>query len=373
MYRYDSSEVVFQVMRARLKFWRNERGAFRTVDGFTFKDEIITCKIHQASGGKRKRPPLIIYHLAKFSFKGTMEYYGVGDKISMIYSEIIPAEVGYKFVQIEDRIYLKILESELGSQFVRRVVVSLVAVFASNRGFSFNDANNTVYYKVTLGKMTYPSVKKPLLLLNNAENHLQTNETMLDEAAKRQHRSIGIVAKDLEEHLLLVFTNIDKWLKNYQPHNLYDKKIGALDQMMAGLVRNFNTKLFKIVNSKQGLNRESVKALMQATRKTKWISTSTMFRAKPTVYNDNFMLSVGAKRIRSMNDVELADGGGGGTSLSPHLLQAHSSQLVVESPLGFPSSSPVVTGSINGFLEIEDDGSIIRPSWADEIDDAFAR
>jgi hypothetical protein len=98
-----------------------------------------------------------------------------------------------------------------------------------------------------------------------------------------------------------------------------------------------------------------------------------MFRAKPTVYNDNFMLSVGAKRIRSMNDVELADGGGGGTSLSPHLLQAHSSQLVVESPLGFPSSSPVVTGSINGFLEIEDDGSIIRPSWADEIDDAFAR
>jgi hypothetical protein len=40
---------------------------------------------------------------------------------------------------------------------------------------------------------------------------------------------------------------------------------------------------------------------------------------------------------------------------------------MVTSPLDIPASSPVATGSINPYLEVDEGGNIIVPSYAKEI------
>jgi hypothetical protein len=371
MYRLED-EVILQVMRAKLKFWRDTIESVVTVENRMFKDVNVTTKLHQKSGGKRKRPPILVYHLVKHGFYDTMKLYGADEHI-FLSEDCIPDPL-FQHIKIKEGIYIKVSTSAITNmQFVRRIVISLMVIYRFWKKIDIlDDLLGPTYYKVALGKWTYPSVTNVQLLYNNATNHINMNESMLDPTAQHQHRSIGIDCKDLDDLLLHAFFNIDKWLADYQGTNLYIKKIGTLEQMMAGLVRVFNNKLFKgLVNNKVGLTAESVKSLMHATNRNKWIKNSTMFRGKPIVYNDNYLLAIGAKRFRSTDNTETSSDKGGQNSLPASLLRAHPSSLVVESALCFPSSSPVVTGTINPFLLVDSDGNIIEPEWSGEISNIF--
>ena len=371
MHRIDD-EVLLQVMRAKLKFWRRDRETFVTTDGRTFREVNVTCKIHQKSSAKRKYPPLLVYSLATIgSFDKTMEFY-LG-KPGIIQLTTTPKEEkGYTYIEVKPDIFLKVTEEGLTDQAVRRVITSLVVIYRFHGKFSVKDLQDVYYYRVAVGKWTYPTVSDNELLYKNAVNHLNMNESMLDMSAKIQHRSIGIKADTMDELLRQAFHDIDKWISSYQGNNLYQKKLGALDQMMSGLVRSFNTKLFNsIINSKTGLTRENVNKLMMAGMYKSWISTSPMYRGRPIRYNDNYLLTIGAKRFRSTENDEMGGTKSTKSELPKSVLLAHPSQMVVESILCYPSSAPIESGSINPFLQIDDDGNVIPPEWAHEIETIF--
>ena len=85
-------------------------------------------------------------------------------------------------------------------------------------------------------------------------------------------------------------------------------------------------------------------------------------------------MSVGAKRFLSLDSIESQGRGSGKrkkTKTPPHLLKSHPSQLVVTSILDIPSSNPIATGSISPYLQIDEEGNIIKPDYADEISHAF--
>lgn len=368
--RRKKDEVVLQVMRANLKFYRDTKGAFRTTDGRAFKEVVVTTRIHMKS---RKRPPVVIYHLAKYGFGKTMAMYDMSDHLQIV--DNCQEQKGYTYVQIKSDAYIKVSEEGLLDINVIRMIVSLLCIYRFCPKFDLLQILGAPYYAVALGRWTCPaSVVKRTLLHDNAMYHLRMNDSILDPAAISQHKGIGIDANNIDELLLQAFFNIDAWLSSttYQQIDLYQKKIGTLDQMMAGLVRTFNGRLFKkVVNDKAGLTRDGVKSLMYATRRNQWITGSTIFASMPTVYNDNYLLSIGAKRYRSRDNAEMAGDGGRKQSMSVAEGKAHPSQLVVESILYYPSSSPVTTGSINPYLQIDEDGNIIRPPWADEIEHVF--
>ena len=54
-----------------------------------------------------------------------------------------------------------------------------------------------------------------------------------------------------------------------------------------------------------------------------------------------------------------------------HLLKAHPSHLIVTSILDIPSSSPIVTGSLNPYAQIDEDGNIVEPEYAKEVADVY--
>ena len=230
-----------------------------------------------------------------------------------------------------------------------------------------------MYYKTVLGKYTYPSNTNAQLLFDNARKHLETTDTLLDPPAQYQLSQIGIKVKDIYELLLVAFFNIDQWIVGYNPTNLYEKKIGALDQIMAPLVAIVNSKLFQIVNNRnEGLTQETVKRFTtSASQHESWLMGNSMFRANPTICNDNWLIAIGASKFRSLENTETKASPNGGRNMPVALLKAHPSQLVVESILTLPPSNPIVGGNVNPMLRIDEDGNIIKPDWADEIDHVF--
>ncbi len=367
-------EITMHLQRANIRFYRDKPIAFRTMDGRLFREANITTKIHQKY---KRRPPLIIYHLAKYGFSAFTKMYGMEQQLFLTDTTDNAADDTYAYVEIKPNIFIKVANEALSDNNVVRVIVSLLHIFKFMPEFMHShEIMSSNYYKVALGKWTSkPTVTKREMRHGQAEYHLQMNESLLDPAAIRQHLSVGIDAPSVDELLLQAFFNLDAWLAStkYQGADLYQKKIGALDQMMAGLVQAFNLKLFKhIINEQVGLTPESVKKLMYAAKSDKWVTGSAMFRSSPTVYNDNYLLTIGARRCRLSEDAELSmDSGKRKQKPSMEGLLAHPSQLIVESILYNPSGAPVSTGSINPYLEIDADGNIIRPAIADEIEHVF--
>ena len=131
-------------------------------------------------------------------------------------------------------------------------------------------------------------------------------------------------------------------------------------------------KLFQIVNNKaEGLTQETVKRFASsASQHESWLMGNNAFRANPSICNDCWMLAIGTKRFRSLENTE-TKGSNSSQNMPVALLKAHPSQLVVESLLALPPSAPIRTGEISAFIQIDEDGNIIPPKWAKELDHVF--
>lgn len=375
-----NTDIIITVMRAKLPFRRDEQFGFITDKGKSYREYIVTAKIHQRKVSRTKkndRPPLILYNLVKMPFYRCTEYYNFKPGEIQIVADYIPSEE-YSYIKVTEGIYLKVKEEALLDKYKRRFIASYLMCMAKYPDIkSIKDlvSEHSVHYKVILGKYTYPSNTNMMLLHDNAEKHLETTDVLLDPPSRHQLKCIGIEANDIYELLHVIFYNIDNWMVGYDPTDLYEKKLGSLEQIMAPLITNINTKQFGVINNKksEGLTTDVIKKFCaKASQHASWFAKTSMFRANPAMANDNTLLSILGKRFRSLENIELRTTAAKKKKNVPVvLLKAHASHLVVESILALPTSSPIKTGEINPYLQIDKEGNIIKPDWATKIDHVF--
>lgn len=378
------TEIILKVFCAPILLSRNTSVSFTTSKGKFFRETVLLAKIHQGRAGRSKKSglvPVILYHLVHMSFYDCMRMYKFADGEIDIVSTT-PDDPDYSYIKIKDAIYIKVADRALNDVYKRRVIASYLQCLASWNHFLLRDLvsrDSCEYYKAVLGRLTYSNIvgtdeHKALMYIENANKHLRTTDVILDEPARYQLSQIKIVTKDIYEFLLTAFYNMDNWMVDYSPTCLYDKKIGSLDTLLADLVSNINKKLFNIVNAKdEELTTSIVKTyLNRASQFENWVGRNPAFRANPSFCNDNFAITIGFKRFRSLENIETAGSSAKkGKSMTTSLLKAHPSQLVVESIAALPPSAPIVSGEINPFLIIDTNGKIIPPPWADEIKDVY--
>ena len=346
------SEIILKVMSAPIMLYRNATYSFATESGKTFKEVVNQVKIHQGRRGRSKnagKVPIILYHLVHMPFRQCMAYYKFEDgEIDIVPSN--DGQEGYDYIKITNSIFVKVKTQALEDMHKRRVIASYLMSLSEWPHFLLRDllSSSCEYYKSVLGKLTYSNIigsdnAKTLMYIENANKHLKTTSVILDPPAQYQLSQIGINVSNIYEFLYVAFYNMDIWMVDYSPTCLYDKKIGSLDSLLAGLVSNINKKLFAIVNAKdEELSSSNVKAyLSRASQMENWISTNAAFRANPSFCNDNWMITVGTKRFRSLENIETAGSAakGKGHSMQASLLKADPSHLVVESICSIPPSS----------------------------------
>lgn len=372
-------DVIIKVMRAPLTFKRAEQYTFGTDKGHQYRETVVTVKIHQrrrGRGAKRTdRTPLLLYHLSKNSFQNVMQMYGMSSDVITLVNKH-ESHDDFAYVKIKDDIFLRVAVAALDNRMNRRVIASYLMCLEEYPRFDMREllAPHSVYYTTVLGKYTYPAATNAALLFDHACEHLKTTDTLLDPPAQRQLAQIGIVVHDIYDLLLYAFFNMDNWVVGYNPTDLYTKKIGSLDQIMASVVSTINSKLFQIINTKnKHLSHDVIKSFVTgASQHENWLAGNPTFRASPTMCNGNWLCTIGTKRFRSLENTETkASKGKTSKNMPLYLLKAHPSHLVVESINALPPSSPIVSGEINPFLIIDDDGNIIKPDWADALDHIF--
>lgn len=361
--------VIVKVMRAPITFKRTESFSFTTDKGMNYRESVITVKIHQRKrgrGNKRTdRTPLILYHLTKNTFDEVMRMYGFAPgEISIVGT--YEASDKFSYIKIKEGIWLKVLDTAFSNINKRRVIASYLTCLAEYPRFDLRDLLTThlSYYWTVLGKYTYPNSTNAQLLFDNARKHLETTDTLLDPPAQYQLAQIGINVKNIYELLFYVFFNLDNWMVSYDPTNLYEKKIGALDQIMAPLVSLINNKLFMLVNDRdEGMTHETVKKFTtSASQHESWMMGNSTFRANPSICNDCWLIAIGANRFRSLENTETKSNNSGGNNMPIGLLTAHPSQLAVESILCLPPSARI--GALQRVIVVEQESELLEYSKA---------
>lgn len=388
--RTDSGKVIVKVMRVPITFGRTPADKFKIIStaGRVYPELLVTVKIHQGSnsGKKSEHIPMVLYHFCKIGYNQTMRMYHMDPSDVTITDKFDNKDAKFEYFVMPDNVrYLKVRRSVLEDCYKRRVILSLYRIFVEIPEFdarlAFSD--NTSYYRTVLGKFIgSKDVNMTKLLLPNANKHIAMTDPMLDLVAKEQLESVGCKVNDVYEMLYWMFYNIDEQLVSYDPTNLFDKKIESLDNLAACPVKNIAYAQYGIINSKKAiLDARTVEQFCKrASQRPSWIAADEnarqikVFRPNPALYNDN-ELSIILKRCLSLESVASSfsrkNKKSSKSKTSPYLLKAHPSQLIVTSQLDIPASSPVVTGSMNPYCEIDKDGNIIRPPYAKEIEHIF--
>ena len=360
--------VIIKVLRTKMTAWRKETMSVLSTDKrINITELVITiCAYYGVRGSRVKRTPLLVYILSYYGLENSLKLMGFKeDEFSFATSEC--EEKHHSYIKLKENVFIRVKRSIVNDNLKARFLASFMVVIGNIKEYSISDLtdNDTSFYKVVLGKYIAPANKERVHYFERAQDHLSSLETALDLSSAYQLKQVGIDVNDIKELLVEIFKKIDVWLSHYVPSDLYNKKIGVLDQMMAGFVKEINTRLFKIKRNKRvGIAHDTIAKLtkVRPTYITK-ISKSTMFRANPSIHNDNWLISIGIKRQRSVDSPELRSTQQ--KSKPPiELLKLHESQPIVESMLMIPSSSPCVTGTINPFLEITEDGAIEPPDYA---------
>jgi hypothetical protein len=358
--------VLLQVMRTKLIFKRGKVRRVNAVEsGVVISECSVTAKINQSKKGHKEPPPIILHHLANMGFEETLKLYGVDDAIEL--TNTCTGAATHYHVDIGNGCYLRINRDKLTVR-VKRVIVGLHSIFTFYPNFTFEGLHDKSYFIIVTGKWNNKSQSYEVHLMANALEYMRMNNTLIDPQHQAQHRSIGIEYEDLDGLMLFMFDNIDKLMASHSRNriDMFRKRIAGTDMIKLKLFEIINYRVFTIVNSRYTKQTPDIRNLMYHLDYRKAIAGIKIFRRAPMLYSDNALAVIGL-RFTTLTSMEINDSRGGRTKIPINLLVMHPSYLSTVSILTYPSSRPISTGSINGFVEVDDQGNIQEPHYVDEL------
>jgi hypothetical protein len=356
---------------AVFKFYRNKEYTLLSTRGKAYHGFNITAKIHW--GRKMKEfTPIVLYHLVEHGWYGTLKLYGLEpEDVNVVTDD--DKQDGFVYFKLLGGKFLKVRETILLDNFRNvRFVIGIERALRFWRKYNVSDVydSSATLFKIILGKMTNPGTSDPTQLLKYANNHLRPYSVMLDASTQYRFAKMGYPCQSMGDLLYHVFHNIDSWLIQ-QPRNLYNKKIGYLEPMLDKFIKYITTQQYYIAgHTNSPVRHEDVRKFVNkiTSFNPKWFET--ICKSNPDRINNNWLLTIGMKMERKMSGNSAASRA---RSVPEEMLISHPSCLLVESPLCFPSSKPIMSGNINPFCEIDQDGDIVENAeLSDMLADVYA-
>lgn len=364
--------IILKVMRSPLKFFRHEQFGYVTTKGKSFLESIITTQIHWKRRKHTKKDPqtaLLLYPLGKFGLAETLNRFGLtADDICFVEAEDLNAPSETVFVKIKENLYLK-SRLELFTGETGRIIASLIYCLKFYRDANIQNVYDTAgtIWKIILGKSIHGSQVSGPLAHNHTEKHFASLSTYLDYLTQHELASMGIYCDDIYDLLIMVFKNIDKWIANYRPNNLYDKRLGVLELILSPIVEAVFNKMYDNPND-QKLTIKNVRNMLRvSSKKIAAIYTCGAVQGA-TVINDNAFLTILGKKIIQPISADKPGKKGKGKRqvniITDPTFHIDTSQIVHESILSIPASNPGAGGFINPYSPIDERGNLLCPEYA---------
>jgi hypothetical protein len=375
--------ISIKVIRSPIKFDRIKICRYTSaVDESFIADFPITCNIHRRPKTKKRNAidtSVFHYLLCQFGYAETILRFKLNPDdfkfVDQIYNDT--EEFDYfvakklpKNKTLSD-IYLRVRKSlihneNLGSLVVKLIVNILYILTAFDR-HTIDDLYNPTgaAFRIMLGRIVYRGEPiEDIQYKSHADIHMISVNTYLDPLTRKRLHDSGIHISDIYDLFQYIFTEIDSITLNSTHSNLYDRRIDIIHSILVTTIgRNIFIKFYNETKTRRKLDERDIGNIL----KFNPMMISTIWKASKNIisegsaYGDNWLLSFGISKTRQT--------GNGNASIMAYEHNFHPSMAVVESVGTFSKSSPGITGSVNPFIKIDENGTIIRPDDADEIDE----
>jgi hypothetical protein len=224
-----------------------------------------------------------------------------------------------------------------------------------------------------LGKCLYGKTYKATLAAGHGETHLESLRTYLDEITKnRLFLEQHIPVNNIFELFVFVFYNIDDWLVGYSPNNLFEKRLGGIDTLLAPMVEQINTRIYNNMSKNKQFKSNQIRKLLNfnAFGISNISAKASGVQAATSVYNDNALLSMLIKRLRLPSSSKSRTSKGKSNLIKSEEHQFSPTFLAIESVWAISSSSPGISGDINPFAVIDESGRFVKEKmpWFSQIE-----
>jgi len=360
--------IVIKVLRAWIS--ANRSAHIKLVDMFekhVSLENSVVCKVHHRK--KMDPPPIFLFHLIRQGFYGAFQRVGFETGQIDVVDVAVENDDEFLYFLLRKDVYLKVHKSFKTNLRLKRSVVAFIEI--TKRGkkrFLIEDLLHPHgdYYKVCMGRYIFKVGSEPLLC-SNIIDHMSSLEQFIDPKAIMQLSKVDIYAKDIYELFEIIELKIDEWLVHYKPTDMFQKRLGAMDELQTSFIQEIFNSAYDIGNKKNRvLTPDVVKAF------TKKIPSGSIVHhmrgnkmlQMPQKYNSNWLITIGAKQIRSIDNIEKRSAPNKSRRISDYLVLADESVPVVETMLTYPTSAPCTSGNINPFIEVDSTGGIIEPDYA---------
>lgn len=371
--------LIAKVLRSPLFFKRTEQLAFASTKGINFCDAVITTKIHyKKMSEKRKfKTALLLYFLSSFGLTRTLTMFEIDHSEVVFVNQEDPClSAEWHEFKIKPDLYLQVKTNVMEDATKRKVITSLIYCLATKYAETqldrITDPNGSIW-KILLGKSIFGVKTNDISAHQYAEAHLESLATYLDPFTQKDLAVIGIFAEDIYDLLLLAFKNLHTWLAEHRPNDLYEKKVGVLELIMADMVKDIFHRAYNTHQANPTLKKESVRHLLRfSSRKISSISRCGA-TISAQIYHDNPLFYAYTRRSRQ--PISMSSPGRRQASRKKSGSLIHSPEyrfdpsfMVVESILDMSSASPGDSGAISPYCPIDANGGFFKPDYASVLD-----
>lgn len=369
-----SEGVILRVMRSPLHFWRNEEITLKDVNGREVRVNYITVKAHYANNTSKafKRTPLLLYMLAEYGLNGAMAQLDYGGRITVSQTADSEDET-YTYFQIMPDIYVKCETESFADISFRRTVASLVHILniAANDIQSFDHLYDTDLYIATMGKIIYGDQYTYIQACGHGKSHMSSLKTYVDSKTREEFkRDYNVDIKDIFDLFRFAFFNIDNWLTDYSPNDLFEKKLGSIDKLLRNCITTtlFN-RIYRTVRGKELKAKDIADALRIPAMKVNGIYQDESIATGNEAYNDDMFFNQLCHKLRQSKKANGMPTGNDTNTINHKEHQFSPTFVAIESILSISTSNPGVAGDINPFAQIDENGffDMTKMPWYDQI------
>lgn len=379
----NGSAVVMKVIRAHLRFETSDVYLFETVGGTQLISRIVVCKIHNHTlqkGKKTVKPTIILYLLAKFGLSGLLNQLGYsGNEITYATTT---NDDGYEYVAIQSvsakttPVMVKMAKALCDDKTLVDILAVLHYTMSGYRNMSSENltTDDVQEYLILLGRAIYGKHLPKSQAHQNMVMHIASTDTHLDSYYKEIFSRNGIEVEDIYELLMWMWANIGDILLKYKNNDMFNKRVDfvngvVVDQYMRTL---YLTLYKKTVRKSEAHMLEYVETILgkriSASFLIKNLKQCPNIKQANSMYNDNWLLSVGALAVKRLGSVSKYSNG-----TQAEMNRYHPSMLYLESAVGFSSSNPSLNFYVNPFAEVDEYGGVIKTEFATTIYNDMAK
>lgn len=389
------TSVFVRLLRDKITFEKQPHGI--VINGSREMVNVVWALIYHMKSSKKVKNPLKVnscmmhYLLCKFGFTQTMKQYGGcdvvvgGDEITpesypasdwviCQSTQIKPKTFGKAFYEAT-RIRVAIPKSQFTPMVKNLIAGFYYIVDHFPTRFKPEWIDQKVSWTITLGHILFGPMYGEGRLIDDVQNHFKSLDEYIDRLVKIQLKEIGYDVNTIYDLFAIVIDNFNQWVLNSveKVSSMYDKELSILYYVLEAInnaIFNLNFKLKAA--AKKELKESDINNVFNMVLKQGLIFSITRQHISMSTVSysgDNKFL-----KITSMLVPQASANKKGSkkskTGIDDPSKKLHASLVEVGGYACLPKSDPTGHSRINGFVTLDEKGSVLRdPSKRELLDE----